>query len=86
MVLGGIQFAVGNLLEPKLFGRSLNLSAVVVILSLTLWGTLWGLTGMFLCVPLTVAVKIVLGEFEATRPVAILLSADGGMDIVPDNE
>jgi hypothetical protein len=41
------------------------------------WGTIWGVIGMFLCVPIMVIIMIVLANFEATRPVAVLLSADG---------
>jgi predicted PurR-regulated permease PerM len=41
------------------------------------WGTIWGVVGMFLCVPIMVVLLIVLSNFESTRPVAVLLSADG---------
>jgi predicted PurR-regulated permease PerM len=60
-----------------MLGRSLNLSALVVIISLMVWGTIWGVVGMFLCVPIMVVMLIVLSNFESTRPVAVLLSADG---------
>ncbi|MXN63443.1 AI-2E family transporter [Stappia sp. GBMRC 2046] len=75
--LGLIQFSIGNILEPRLMGTSLNLSGLVIMLSLAFWGTLWGVTGMVLCVPLTVLGLIVCAQFPATRPIAILLSADG---------
>ena len=75
--LGATQFVFGNVLEPRMMGRSLNLSSLVVIISLAVWGSIWGVTGMFLCVPITVIMMIVLAEFPQTRPVAILLSADG---------
>ncbi len=77
VALGFLQFAIGNLVEPRLMGRSLNLSPLVVILSLAIWGSIWGATGMFLCVPMTVVLMIVLAQFPQTRPVAIVLSADG---------
>ena len=80
IVLGGIgiiQFLIGNVLEPRLTGSSLNISPLVVILSLALWGSIWGIVGMFLCVPLTVIAMIILSYFEQTRPIAILLSGDG---------
>jgi len=76
-VLGGVQFAIGNILEPRLMGRSLNLSPLVVILSLVVWGNIWGVVGMFLCVPLTGIIMIVMSYIPATRPIAILLSSDG---------
>jgi predicted PurR-regulated permease PerM len=76
-LLAGIQVVVGNVLEPNLMGRSLNLSSLVVILSLTLWGSLWGIVGAFLCVPLMVIIMIVLAQFPRTQPIAVLLSNDG---------
>jgi predicted PurR-regulated permease PerM len=75
--LSVIQMSIGNLLEPRLMGRSLNLSPLVIILSLAVWGSIWGITGMFLCVPITVIAMIVLSHFPRTRPIAILLSSDG---------
>lgn len=76
-----IHFVVGNVLEPKLMGGKLNVSAFVVILSLVVWGKLWGITGMFLCVPITVVTMIVLAHFPKTRPVAVLLSENGNLQI-----
>ncbi|NBP74184.1 MAG: AI-2E family transporter, partial [Alphaproteobacteria bacterium] len=71
------QLVIGNVLEPRMMGKSLNLSSLVVIVSLAVWGSIWGVTGMFLSVPITVVLMIVLAEFKQTRPIAILLSADG---------
>ena len=72
-----IQFIIGNLLEPKIMGESFNLSGLVILLSLVLWGKIWGITGMFLSVPLTVMIYIIFSQFEKTRWIAVLLSADG---------
>ena len=69
-----IQMAVGNFLEPKLMGRGLNLSPLVVLLALIFWGWMWGLTGMLLAVPLTAAIKIGLEQNEQTRSVALMMS------------
>jgi len=79
--LGSIHFGVGNLLEPKLMSGKLNISAFVVILSLVVWGKLWGIMGMFLCVPLTVIAMIILAHFPGTRPIALLLSEDGDLKL-----
>lgn len=68
---------VGSFVEPRMMGRSLNLSPLIILLSLASWGSLWGIAGMFLCVPMTVAIMIILAQFEATRPVAVLLSDNG---------
>ncbi|MCP5433041.1 MAG: AI-2E family transporter [Alphaproteobacteria bacterium] len=75
--LGIAQFLTGNVLEPPLMGETLNISPLVVMLSLVLWGMLWGLAGMFLCVPITVILLIVLAQFPATRGIAVLLSGTG---------
>lgn len=77
LVFGSIQVVTANVIEPAIMGRSLNLSPLVVIVSLIVWGTIWGVVGMFLCVPIMVVALIVLAQFETTRPVAVLLSADG---------
>lgn len=73
-LLSGIQLIVGNIIEPKVLGTKLNLSPLVVILALTFWGSLWGIAGMFLCVPITVIMMIIFNQFEGTRKFAILLS------------
>lgn len=73
-----IQTVQGNIVEPRMMSRSLNLSPLAVILSLAVWGIVWGPIGLFLGVPLTAALAIVFGAFPATRPVAIALSDDGG--------
>ncbi|MGE0153887.1 MAG: AI-2E family transporter [Reyranellaceae bacterium] len=77
ITMGVTQITTANIIEPAIMGRSLNLSPFVIILSLMVWGTIWGVIGMFLCVPIMVIVMIVLANFEQTRPVAVLLSADG---------
>jgi predicted PurR-regulated permease PerM len=77
LVIGTIQIVTANVIEPAVMGRSLNLSPLVVIVSLMVWGNIWGVVGMFLCVPIMVVLLIVFAHFETTRPVAVLLSADG---------
>jgi AI-2 transport protein TqsA len=86
LVIGTIQIVMANVIEPAIMGRSLNLSPLVVIVSLMVWGTIWGVVGMFLCVPIMVVLLIVLAHFETTRPVAVLLSADGNIpEASPDS-
>ena len=80
VVSGGLQTVIGNVLEPRLMGRSLNLSAFVLIVSLFVWGAIWGVAGMFLCVPITVILMIICSSFERTRPIAVILSSDGELD------
>ena len=64
---------VGNFIEPKYLGRGLGLSALVVFISLIIWGWLLGPVGMFLSVPLTVAAKIALENNDATKWISIIL-------------
>lgn len=75
--VGFWQFAIGNFLQPRMMGASLNLSTIVVLLALALWGSIWGLTGAFLSTPLTVMLMIVFTQFPSTHWVAVLLSENG---------
>lgn len=76
-----IQFTCGNILDPILTGRALRLSTFGILLSLAFWGLLWGVAGMFLCVPIMVAIAIVSSRTPGLRPLAILLSRDGLPDM-----
>ena len=84
VVISVIQFAVANLLEPLLMGRTLNISALVTLISLSLWGSIWGITGMILSVPIMVTLIIIFSEFPSTRAIAVWLSADG--KVLTDDE
>ena len=75
--LGLAQFLIGSVFEPAVTGRTLNLSPFMVILSLTFWGALWGVPGMFLSVPLMVVTAIVCSHFAGLRWISVLLSSDG---------
>ena len=76
-ILISVQLIIGNLIEPKWLGSYLNLSPMIILLSLAFWGKIWGILGMLLCVPLMAVLIIVLGHFKKTRPIAILMSANG---------
>lgn len=78
-LLSAVQLVIGNFIEPKILGQRLNLSPLVVILALSFWGALWGVAGMFLCVPITVIMMIVFSQFEQTKNIAILLSGGKGV-------
>ena len=75
--LEAVHIIVGQVLQPRLQGKSLNLDPVVVLLALTFWIALWGVTGAFLSTPLTVTAMAILAEFAATRWMAVLMSGDG---------
>ena len=70
-----INVGVGNVLEPRVMGRQLGLSALVILLSLIFWGWVLGPVGMLLSVPLTMLVRIALEGDPATRPLASLLGS-----------
>ena len=75
--LTAAQMFVAGVLEPRMMGRAFNLSPFVVLFALAFWSALWGIPGAVLAVPLTASLIIVLGEINATRPIAIMLSASG---------
>ncbi|MEM6396658.1 MAG: AI-2E family transporter [Bacteroidota bacterium] len=75
--VSAIQLVVGNIIDPRMMGDTLNISPLVVVLSLIFWSILWGVVGMLLSVPITVMILIVCAQFPTTRPIAVLLSKDG---------
>lgn len=80
VLLVGLQtilFISGNVIQPRMQGENQNIDPVVVLLSLALWGKLWGVVGMFLSTPLAVMAMAILAEFKGSRWMAILLSGDG---------
>ena len=72
-----IQLLIGNIVDPKIMGKRLNLSPLVLILSLVIWGSIWGVVGMFLCVPIMIIITIVLLQIPSTKKFAMLLTQDG---------
>lgn len=79
LVLVGLmvtQFTIGNAVEPRITGKSLNLSPIVILVSLIFWGYIWGIVGMILAVPLTSAIKIFCENIPTLKPIAGLISAD----------
>jgi AI-2 transport protein TqsA len=73
MVMG---FVMGNVVEPHVMGRNLDLSPIVIVLSLIFWGWLWGVVGMFLAVPVTSALKIIFENISALKPLAAAMSGE----------
>ena len=67
---------IGSILEPRAMGRELGVSTLVVFLSLLFWGWVLGTLGVFLAVPLTIALMIALDASPQTRPIAILLGPE----------
>lgn len=77
VVLEGTHMFVGNVILPRMQGRSLNIDPIALLLALALWTAIWGLPGAFLSTPLTVVMMVILAQFQGTRWIAVLLSEDG---------
>jgi AI-2 transport protein TqsA len=73
VIPGIIHFFVGNVLEPQLLGDTMDLSPVVVLLSLTVWTALWGGIGALLAVPITAVIQILCEKLDFTRPISEVL-------------
>jgi predicted PurR-regulated permease PerM len=70
-----IQTILGNIIDPRLQGGQLNISPFVILVSLSLWGYIWGIPGMFISVPLTSVLQILCANIKTLRPVAVLMSS-----------
>ncbi|MDH5609733.1 MAG: AI-2E family transporter [Cyclobacteriaceae bacterium] len=75
-----VQVLVGNYIEPRIMGKTLNLSPLIVLVSLAFWGYIWGVVGMILSVPIVSVLVIVMAHFPSTRSIAILFSEKGNID------
>ena len=78
-----VDFILGNVVEPRLMGRRLGLSTLVVFLSLIFWGGLLGLIGVVLCIPLTMTLKFACENNKSTRWIAVLLGPEMSPAQVP---
>ncbi len=78
-----VGFTIGNVVEPRLMGRKLGLSTLVVFLSLMFWGSLLGLIGVILCVPLTMSLKFAFESSKGAQWIAILLGSENSNESMP---
>jgi AI-2 transport protein TqsA len=69
-----VQIVIGNFIDPRMVGESLDLHPVTILLSLIFWGMIWGLVGMFLAVPIVAIMKLFFERLELTAPIANLLA------------
>jgi AI-2 transport protein TqsA len=81
-----VNIVVGNIVEPKLTGKGMSLSTLVVFLSLVFWGWVLGPVGMILSVPMTSLVKIALESYEKTRGLAFMLGSDTTIELIEGME
>ncbi|MDD5475393.1 MAG: AI-2E family transporter [Syntrophales bacterium] len=75
VVVTSIQMTIGNVIAPKIFGDRLNLSPVVILLSLLFWGWLWGIVGALLAIPIASAIKIVCENIHELRPLSVMMGS-----------
>jgi AI-2 transport protein TqsA len=68
------QLIIGNIIEPKFMGDAMDLHPITILLFLMFWGLIWGVPGMFMAVPITAILKIVLSRIDSTKPVSELLA------------
>ena len=74
VILGG-NVIIGNILDPKIIGDNVGISPLMVLISLLIWGWIWGFVGMIVAVPMTVIIKIVCENIPILEPVSILLGS-----------
>ena len=86
LCIEAVQILVGNYLEPKMMGRTLNLSPLVVIIALSFWGSIWGILGMILSVPIVSVTIIICAQFPSTRGIAVLLTENGNLEEIEESE
>jgi predicted PurR-regulated permease PerM len=70
----------GNIITPYLLGRSMSLNPIIVFLSLTFWGWMWGIGGAVIAIPIIAALKVGFEHFHSTRQLSLLLSGNSVND------
>ncbi len=73
IIMATINLVLGNIIEPRIEGKNLGISPFVILVSLSIWGYIWGFTGMILAVPLTVIIKIICENIDYLNSIAIIL-------------
>lgn len=76
LLIVATQMLIGNLVEPKLQSTQLDLTPIMVLISLIFWGWLWGIVGMLICVPLTSAINIILKQVAPDNVISALISSE----------
>lgn len=82
-IVSAIQFVSGNVVETRIMGKSFDVSPVVLLLSLMLFGLVWGIIGMFLATPIVSIIKIILQQHEPTRPLAEWMAGRMSVPLTP---
>lgn len=74
------EMILGNIIDPKLQGAQLNMSPLIILIMLAIWGYIWGIAGMFLAVPITCVLQVVCATVPSLRPLSIMLSSGGNLE------
>jgi predicted PurR-regulated permease PerM len=74
-VVLGVNIILGNILDPKIIGEHVGISPLLILVSLALWGYIWGFAGMVIAVPMTVIIKIICENIPFMEPVAVLIGS-----------
>lgn len=82
----GIQTVIGNFIDPRLQASRLDISPIVILFSLIVWGWIWGVVGMFLAVPLTVIIQIICQNIPLLYPVSILIGSGRKIEHLKDEK
>ncbi|MDR0321466.1 MAG: AI-2E family transporter [Treponema sp.] len=75
VIVLAVNMILGNIIDPKIIGDNVGISPLMIIISLTIWGWIWGFAGMVLAVPMTVIIKIVCENIPIMEPVSILIGS-----------
>lgn len=86
VVFVAVNMAVGNVVEPKMMGKGLGLSTFIIFFALIFWGFVLGTIGMFLSVPLTMIIKIILAHNPKTKSIAVFLGSELEAQMVLDEK
>lgn len=78
LTISGVQALFGGVLEPIFMGRSFSINVITILIALMFWGFIWGIPGLIMSIPITVFFKILMEQFDQTRPFAQLMSGKKG--------
>ena len=84
--LATIQLTIGNIITPKVMGDRLGVSPIVILLSLLLWGMIWGIPGALLSTPIISIIKIVCENIESLRFISVLIGSGESLKKIPDSK